>query len=187
MAVERHVIAAVRDDEQQSHALQPVGVHTRPKYGARTFAPRAVSIITPFSAPRSAAIGARLLIAGRHLSRDRPRQLAAQLIEALLRVDRKILQHPREIGDQGFDGLLLALQPRELLIAALTCFVERGKSRGAFGRACSSSSISPADVVLEGLELGGRLVDSPRPIPAARNTWRRFRFDFAARSRAKYP
>jgi hypothetical protein len=128
---------------------------TRPENGARTFAPRAVSIVTPF---------------------------AAQLIEMLMRIDRVILKHAREIGDQGLDCLLFSMQPRQFLVAALHLLGERRQGRAPLVPGSLEIGYLTAGIVLQGFELlrllidlgdqilqarllGADLVDPRRPLP----------------------
>ena len=86
------------------------------------------------------AIGASLEVAHRHSAGDRPRQRAAQLtIDMLVRIHREVLEHAREVGDQGLDRLLLSLQAGEFLVPALHLFAS---AVNAAPRSCRARSRS---------------------------------------------
>src|ERR1700722_4124780 len=118
VAVQRHVVAFVADDEQQAEPLQPIGIDYAPEVGRTHLG--AARGLDEHAVPAQArgAVRPRILILRRHPALYRPRQPAAHLPEAGLRVQGKVLKHPGEVGNQGFLRLLLAFEPREFLVAA---------------------------------------------------------------------
>ncbi len=87
---------------------------TRPRYTARTSAPRSVSISMP---SHLEAAGAHLPETGRETAADRPGEPSAQAAKGTARIARKRLERMLQIAQQRGQRRLLSLQTLQLLRA----------------------------------------------------------------------
>ncbi len=162
MSIQRQVIVAVSDDEEQTQALQPIGIdHPSEVRRAHLGPPRSLDEHTVPANAGCGGVAFHVLEPHGEPTLHRPGELTPQIGKIPLRIHGKILQNPGQIGEQGFLSGLLVLQLRQFLGTAVQAEAHRFERRKALGPCMLDVGKFAAGVALQSQQTRAVLIDLP--------------------------